>query len=101
MAQRIESEKTLERSLKRYVEQEKKGWCLKLPAVHISGLPDRICLMPLGIIFFAEIKTTKKKPKALQLWVHRKLKKLGFKVHIVDSTEDIDTIKRNYDTNVI
>lgn len=95
----IESEKTLERSLKNLVELKMKGWCLKLLALHITGLPDRICLLPQGIIFFAEVKTTGQKPKAIQLWVHAKLKKLGFEVYIVESSEDIKKIKEKYETN--
>lgn len=87
-----ESEKTLERLLKTSVENKLNGWCLKLLSAHISGLPDRICLIPGGKLFFAEIKTTDKKPRKIQLVVHEKIRKLGFDVHVIDSSEQIKNI---------
>ena len=56
----IESEKLLETKLKNGTEKMG-GWCIKMLSTHLTGLPDRVCLFPGGIIFFAEIKTTKKK----------------------------------------
>lgn len=93
---KIESEKTLERSLKRNVEKELKGWCLKLLSSHITGLPDRICLLPGGRVFFVEVKTTGEKPRKIQLWVHDKLRRLGFEVYIVDSSEVIKEVTKRY-----
>jgi len=89
-------EKTLEPSLKRWVEEKKKGFCIKLVTLHISGLPDRMCLMPQGIIFFVETKTTGDEARPLQLWMHAKLRKLGFKVYILDSKEIMEQIKLEY-----
>lgn len=91
-----ESEKTLDLSLKRCVEQQLKGWHIKLSSLHITGLPDRICLLPRGRLFFAEIKTTGQKPRKIQLWVHTKLRNLGFSVWVVDSTEIINQIREDY-----
>ena len=93
---KIESEKVLERLLKRTVEQGLKGWCLKLLSAHITGLPDRLCLLPGGRLFFAEIKTTKKKPKKIQLLVHKKIENLGFLVHIIDTSSQIDELEKFY-----
>lgn len=92
----MESEKVLERSLKRHVEQELGGFCLKLLSQHITGLPDRLCLIPGGRLFFAEIKTTKKKPKKIQEFIHRKIRALGFRVEVVESTEQIKKIIKDY-----
>lgn len=92
----IENEKKLERSLKSLVELKLKGWSLKLLSLHISGLPDRICLIPQGRIFFAEIKTTGKKPRPIQLWVHAKLRSMGFDVYIIDCTQHIKEIEAKY-----
>lgn len=92
----IEGEKKLDKSLKNLVEIQLKGWCIKLLAIHISGLPDRLCLLPGGIIFFAEIKTTNKKPRKIQYWVHAKLRQLGFSVYVIDCTENINNIKEKY-----
>ena len=93
----VESEKTLERKLAKKVEALG-GWSLKLLAVHISGLPDRICLLPGGKVFFVEVKTTKQKPRKIQLVVHERLKKLGFPVYVVDTSEGIEEVLNQWDT---
>ncbi len=85
---KIESEKSLERKLKKEIERLN-GFCIKLLALHISGIPDRLCLLPGGRIFFAEIKTTKQKPKAIQLLIHARLRSLGFKVYVIDTSDKI------------
>lgn len=89
-----ESEKLLEKKLGELIKKEN-GWSIKLPAIHIAGIPDRICLLPMGKMFFAEIKTTGEKPTKVQLFIHRKLAKIGFTVEVLDSTEKIkETIAR-------
>lgn len=93
----IESEKTLERLLKNYVEGKLKGMCLKLLSAHITGLPDRLCLFPGGKILFVELKTTNKKPQKIQLFIHNKLRSLGFRVEVVDTSEQIRKIIKEYE----
>lgn len=100
MARNIESEKRLESLLKSTVERDLKGWCLKLLSVHITGLPDRLCLLPGGRLFFAEIKTTKKKPRKIQLLVHEKLRNLGFQVYVIDTYSQISKIENTYKTTL-
>lgn len=87
----IESEKVLEKLL---VDEVKKvgGFCFKLLANYVAGLPDRICLLPGGIIFFAEIKTTNKKPTKIQSVIHKKIRNLGFEVFVIDSSKQINAI---------
>lgn len=84
----IESEKLIERKLTRLVK-ERGGMCIKLLCDNIVGLPDRLVLFPLGIIAFVELKTTKKKPRRIQLFMHNKLKALGFRVEVIDTTEGV------------
>lgn len=91
---KVESEKLLERKLTKAI-QYAGGMSIKLSAQYFTGLPDRMILLPEGIIFFAEIKTTGKKPTKLQSIVHDKIRALGFKVLIVDCSEDIDLIVTN------
>ena len=93
----IKSEKTLERSLKNSVEGKLKGWCLKLLSAHITGLPDRLCLLPGGRVLFVELKTTNQKPRKIQLLIHNKLRALGFRVEVVDTSEQIGTIISGYE----
>jgi hypothetical protein len=93
----IESEKTLERSLKNSVEVKLKGWCLKLLSAHITGLPDRLCLFPGGRILFVELKTTNRKPRKIQVFMHNKIRGLGFRVEVIDSSEQIERLIREYE----
>ena len=73
------------------------GWSLKLPSTFITGLPDRMCLLPGGRIFFAEIKTTGEKPRRSQLAVHRRLEEMGFKVYVIDSSKQMDLILKEWE----
>lgn len=73
------------------------GWCLKLPAIHNAGLPDRICLFPGGRILFVELKAPGKRPRKIQLFIHNKLRGLGFRVEVVDTPEQIETIINEYE----
>jgi hypothetical protein len=92
----IESEKLLERKLKKTVERELGGQVLKLLSTYKVGLPDRLCILPGGRVFFAEVKTTKQKPTKIQLLVHRQLQALGFNVEIIDTSEQIQNLIKHY-----
>jgi len=73
----LESEKVIEKRLR--IETEKVGGvCYKLSAQHNMGIPDRMCLLPGGHIFFAELKSTGKKPTKIQDYMHRLFRKLGW-----------------------
>jgi hypothetical protein len=85
---KIESEKLLEKKIGLEVKKVG-GISLKIPAIHHAGIPDRLCLFPVGRAVFVEVKTTKKKPTRLQLLVHKKLERIGFPVKIIDTTEGI------------
>lgn len=92
----IESEKSLERKLSKGVEKLG-GLYFKLPAVYVAGLPDRLCLLPGGVVFFAEIKTTGKKVSKIQKLMHNKIKRIGFKVYIIESSQNIKDIITGYE----
>ena len=94
----IESEKLLETKLKNGVEKMG-GWCIKMLSTHLTGLPDRVCLLPGGIIFFAELKTTKKKAKKIQILVHHKIRKLGFDVYLIDTSAQINQILKRIESD--
>ena len=59
-----------------------------------DGMPDRLLLLPKGRIAFVEVKATGVKPRPLQLRRHGMLRRLGFKVYILDDTEQIGGILR-------
>lgn len=83
---KIESEKLIERKLVELCKLNN-GLCIKLLSNFFIGLPDRMCLFPGGKIIFVELKTTGQKPRKSQILVHNQLQKLGFKVFVVDTTE--------------
>ena len=84
-------EKDIEQKLKVQVNAHG-GICWKFTSPGTAGVPDRIILMPKGKIAFVEVKTTGEKPRPLQLARHRLLKKLGFKVYILDDVSQIGGI---------
>lgn len=67
------------------------GLCIKLPAIWYAGIPDRLVLLPGGKVLFVELK----RPiggvfeKLQPLWI-RKLRKLGFTVHVWHTKGSID-----------
>lgn len=83
-----ESEKNIETTLVREIKRAG-GLCLKLSPFGFAGIPDRICLLPGGRVFFVELKTTGKKPAKLQIIMHEKLKAMGFEVLVIDRKEQI------------
>lgn len=84
-------EKTLEHQLVREASR-RKGLAVKLSSVGFAGLPDRLLLFPGGRMLFVELKAPGKKPRALQLYMHRKLRALGFVVKTIDSQEGIKEV---------
>jgi hypothetical protein len=91
----IESEKVLEK----YLVSEVKslgGWAVKLLSGLVTGLPDRLILLPGGVVAFVELKTTGKKATPRQLIVHKKLMQLGFRVEVLDSKEGINNFINSY-----
>ena len=85
------NEKQIENKL---VLAEKKlgGIAPKFVSPGFAGMPDRLILLPDGHIAFAELKAPGKKPRPLQLSRHRLLEGLGFKVYVIDSTDQIEQI---------
>ena len=86
-------ERDVERALIRAVRRAG-GVCLKFTSPGWAGAPDRLCLLPGGRIFFAEVKRPGGKPRPLQLKRHEELRRLGFMVRVIDSKEECDEITR-------
>lgn len=84
-------EKEVERKLREEVKK-KGGVALKFVSPGMSGVPDRIILLPGGQICFVELKAPGKKPRPLQLSRHAMLRRLGFAVFVVDSFEGIEEV---------
>lgn len=88
-------ESTVEKYL---VSQTKKagGWAPKFISPGVSGVPDRIVLLPGGKIFFAELKRPGARARPLQQAIHRKLQDLGFAVYVIDSKEQVKEVLKSY-----
>lgn len=84
----IDSEKLVERKLVELVKANK-GMCIKLLCDQLIGLPDRLCLFPGHKIVFVELKTTGQKPKRIQIFMHNRLRALGFRVEVIDTVEGV------------
>lgn len=81
-------ESLIEQGLVRRV-RSRGGVCLKWTSPGYDGVPDRIVFLP-GRIVFVELKAPGKKPTALQLKVHAKLRALGAEVLVIDSREGVN-----------
>ena len=68
------------------------GIAPKLTSPGFDGMPDRMVLMPEGRIAFVEVKAPGEKPRPLQLARHRLLRRLGFRVYVLDSEKQITRI---------
>lgn len=91
----VDSEKAIERKLVELVKANG-GMCIKLLCDQLTGLPDRLCLFPNHRIAFVELKTTGRKPRRIQLYIHNKLRALGFRVEILDSINEVIEFINDY-----
>ena len=68
------------------------GIAYKFSSPNRRSVPDRLCIMPNGRVFFVEVKAPTKQPTALQQHEHKLLRELGHIVFVVDSEESINAI---------
>ena len=95
--ERYMNEKYIERKLAEAVKKTG-GLALKFVSPGLSGVPDRLVLMPKGRACFVELKSPGQKMRPLQLKRKVMLESLGFQVYCIDSIEKIggviDEIRR-------
>ena len=84
-------EKIVEQHLVKAVKSSG-GIAPKLVSPGFDGMPDRLVLLPGGKIGFVEVKAPGKEPRPLQVARHGLLRRLGFKVYILDAPEQIGGI---------
>ena len=85
------SEKQIERQLVTAVKA-KGGIAPKFVSPSFAGMPDRLVLLPGGVFAFAELKAPGMHPRALQAARHEMLRRLGFRVYVIDGIEQIGGI---------
>ncbi len=86
-------EKRLETRLKREVEHLD-GLYLKFTSPGTTGMPDRVILFPVNLLYFTEIKAPGKKLRPLQVKRKQQLEQMGFKVYVIDSFKAIEDFIR-------
>lgn len=84
-------EKTLEQKFRATVKAAG-GLAVKFTSPGFDGVPDRLALLPDGKMAFVEVKAPGEKPRPLQLSRHRLLRRLGFKVYVLDDESQIGGI---------
>ena len=73
------------------------GIAPKFTSPGFDGMPDRLVLLPSGRMGFVELKAPGKKPRALQEARHKLLRRLGFKVYVIDEINQIDSVLEGID----
>ena len=85
------SEKQIERKLVEAVKK-KGGIAPKFVSPGLDGVPDRIVLLPHGVIAFVELKAPGCRMHPLQARRKGQLEMLGFRVYCVDGAEQIQEV---------
>lgn len=65
------------------------GLAPKFVSPGFDGVPDRLLLLPNGRMAFAELKAPGKQLRPLQKRRKRQLEALGFRVFVIDNTDQI------------
>lgn len=81
-------EKDIERYLVKSIEKFG-GKCYKWVSPNANGVPDRIVLLPKGIIIFVELKDYRGRVSQVQKIQHKIIQNLGFQVYILNSKERV------------
>lgn len=98
----MESERTVEQTLKRCVEKAG-GCCYKFTSPSHAGVPDRVVVLR-GRVVFVELKANGEKPRALQKAVARAIRKAGGRVYCLSSVQQVTsfvkTLRKRYPLEV-
>lgn len=89
------SETDVERHLKKLVEGLG-GIAFKFKSPGYLGVPDRLCVLPSGKIFFVEVKDRNGKVNTAQHRCMNKLKHMRQDVYVVWSVLDVDLLMKGY-----
>lgn len=82
-------EKIIEQKLVTAVKKQG-GICPKFVSPGFDGMPDRLVLFPFGRFALVEVKAQGEKPRPLQLARHGMLRKLGYRVYVLDDVNQIE-----------
>lgn len=84
-----------EREVERHLVQEmaKLGIeCIKWVPDQLPGMPDRLCLLPGGMVLWIELKTKGGRLSEIQKYRHQWLRSQGHEVKVIWSSEQVDEL---------
>jgi hypothetical protein len=84
-------EKSIEKYLVRKVAEEG-GDIRKVKWINHNGAPDRIVFLPGHLAFWVELKSPGKKLEPHQEREHRRMRRFGEKIFVIDSFEKVDEL---------
>lgn len=82
-------EQTIEQYLRLEV-QKRGGRAIKLTSSSLRALPDRLVLLPKGVMAFVEVKAPGRKPSINQKMMIKELQRLGYTAVWLDSRPRVD-----------
>ena len=80
-------EKTIEKWLRRQIESMG-GQAFKFTSPGNDGVPDRLAVLPGGLIYFVELKTDRGRLSPLQVWQQDRLDALGCQVRTIRGMDE-------------
>lgn len=87
----MQAEKAVEQYLVRRIKAHG-GMCIKLTG--LNGVPDRLVITQDNVAF-VELKAPNGRISAIQEVMHKRLKKLGFDVHVLWNFEQVDNFMKS------
>ena len=84
-------EKVIEQKLVQAVKKAG-GLAIKFTSPGLSGMPDRLVILPESPVSFVEVKAPGLKPRPLQIRRHEMLRRLGCKVYVLDEATQISDL---------
>lgn len=80
-------ERDIEKWLRRQVESLG-GLAFKFTSPGNDGVPDRLAVLPGGLIYFIELKTDRGRLSLLQVWQQDRLRQLGVNVAVIRGMDE-------------
>lgn len=80
-------ERDIEKWLRRQVENLG-GLAFKFTSPGNDGVPDRLAVLPGGLIYFIELKTDRGRLSLLQVWQQDRLRQLGVNVAVIRGMDE-------------
>ncbi len=90
-----ESEKETELYLAEQVEAHG-GLCRKYTSPGMKNVPDRLCIMEYGILYFVETKSEGDEPNGGQKREHKRLTDRGHLIYVIDTKAKVDKLIKEY-----